>query len=411
MTDLPPPAAPPAGGPPPTDPGVEPRRRLHVVLAWVLSVVGVLIVVAVIAGFVIHVPYVIISPGNSTPLDRSVVSIDGATTYPHRTPVEFLTVRVSNEDPTYWRYLLATLDPDRDVEKRESVVGCLSDRENQQFNTDLMDQSQNDARYVALTRLGYQVEASDARLTVVQACKGVPAYGRLEVGDRIVAVDGTPVTAGSAVGSAVQAHTPGDDVAFTVVRNGVEVHETVTTGQISKDRTTCVRAGNPERSSRAGGGGASDPPAADGQTSGSEAGKNACVGIVTQPFVDYTFPIDVRIDTARVGGPSAGLAFTLAIIDDLTPGSLTGGKRVAVTGTISPDGKVGAVGGVEQKAITARTNGVQLMLVPKAEVRDARRGAGDVRVVGVDTVDEALAALQDAGGAAVPPTTTSAARS
>jgi PDZ domain-containing protein len=135
------------------------------------------------------------------------------------------------------------------------------------------------------------------------------------------------------------------------------------------------------------------------------------VGIVTQAFVDYRFPIDVRIDTARVGGPSAGLAFTLAIIDDLTPGSLTGGERVAVTGTISPDGKVGPVGGVEQKAITARTNGVQLMLVPKAEVRDARRGAGDVRVVGVDTIDEALAALQDAGGAAVPPTTTSAARS
>ncbi len=170
-------------------------------LAWVASVVGVLLVVAVIAGFVIHVPYVIISPGDSTPLDRSVVSIDGATTYPHRTPVEFLTVRVSNEDPTFWRYLLATLDSDRDVEKRESVVGCLSDRDNQQFNTDLMSQSQNDARYVALTRLGYQVEASDARLTVIQACKGVPAYGKLHVGDQVVAVDGTPVTTLTEVGS------------------------------------------------------------------------------------------------------------------------------------------------------------------------------------------------------------------
>jgi PDZ domain-containing protein len=368
-----------------------------VVLAWVASVVGVLLVVAVIAGFVIHVPYVIISPGDSTPLDRSVVSIGGATTYPHRTPVEFLTVRVSNEDPTYWRYLLATLDPNRDVEKRESVVGCLSDRDNQQFNTELMDQSQNDARYVALTRLGYQVEASDARLTVVQACKGVPAYGKLEVGDHVVAVDGTPVTTLSAVGSAVQAHAPGDDVTFTVERNGVQMQETIATGRISKDRTTCAPARAGQR------GGDSAPRSREPGT--------ACVGIVTQAFVDYRFPIDVRIDTARVGGPSAGLAFTLAIIDDLTPGSLTGGERVAVTGTISPDGKVGPVGGVEQKAITARTNGVQLMLVPKAEVRDARRGAGDVRVVGVDTIDEALAALQDAGGAAVPPTTTSAARS
>ena len=69
------------------------------------------------------------------------------------------------------------------------------------------------------------------------------------------------------------------------------------------------------------------------------------------------------------------------------------------------------MGGVEQKAITARTNGVQLMIVPKGEVKDARRGAGDVRVVGVTNVDEALAALQRVGGAAVPPPSTTAARS
>jgi PDZ domain-containing protein len=127
--------------------------------------------------------------------------------------------------------------------------------------------------------------------------------------------------------------------------------------------------------------------------------------------VDYTFPVQIDINTQRVGGPSAGLAFALAIIDDLTPGSLTGGKRVAVTGTISPDGKVGPVGGVQQKAITAKTNDVQLMLVPKSEVKDAKAGAGDVRVVGVDTIDEALRALEQVGGAPVPPPSTTAARS
>jgi Lon-like protease len=135
------------------------------------------------------------------------------------------------------------------------------------------------------------------------------------------------------------------------------------------------------------------------------------VGITTQAFVDYTFPIDISINTELVGGPSAGLAFTLAIVDDLTPGSLTGGKRVAVTGTISPDGRVGPVGGVEQKAITARTNDVALMIVPSSEVEDARKGADGVKVVGVDTLDEALAALQRAGGAEVPPPSTTAARS
>ena len=130
-----------------------------------------------------------------------------------------------------------------------------------------------------------------------------------------------------------------------------------------------------------------------------------------EPFVTYHFPIDVKIDTQKVGGPSAGLAFTLAIIDDLTPGDLTGGRRVAVTGTINPDGTVGPVGGVEQKAITARHNDVSMMIVPKQELKDARAGAGNLKVVGVDTIDDALAALQTAGGAAVPPASAVAARS
>lgn len=376
---------------PGTGPDVARRHRRHVVIAWVASVFGVLLVAAVIAGFVVRVPYVIISPGDSTPLDASVVSIQGAETYPHRQSVEFLTVRVSNTDPSIWRVVSAWFDPDKDVEKRTDVVGCLSDRDNQQFNTDLMLQSQNDAKYVALTRLGYDVEASPARLTVVQACQGVPAYGKLAVGDRIVAVDGNPVTQLAEIGTAVQAHAVGSPVTFTVERDGARVDETVTTGRASKDRTTCIPAG---------------------QASGREPGEEIpCVGIVTQSFVDYTFPVQIDIDTERVGGPSAGLAFTLAIIDDLTPGSLTGGKRVAVTGTIQPDGRVGPVGGVQQKAITAKTNDVQLMLVPSSEVKDARRGAGKVRVVGVDTLDDALRALARVGGAQVPPPSTTAARS
>jgi PDZ domain-containing protein len=133
--------------------------------------------------------------------------------------------------------------------------------------------------------------------------------------------------------------------------------------------------------------------------------------VSTQSFTPYRFPINIQINTDRVGGPSAGLAFTLAIIDNMTPGNLTGGKKVAVTGTISGDGIVGPVGGVEQKAITARHNGVKLMIVPREEVKDARSGAGNVKVVGVHTLDEALAALQKAGGAPVPPASLAPARS
>lgn len=371
---------------PPLVPPDRPMGRRHTVLAVVLSAVGVLLVAVVVAGFLIHLPYVIISPGSATPLDASVVQIEGATTYPHGGNVLFLTVQVSTHDPNVWRVVTSWLDPDRDVEKRSSVVGCLSDAQNQAFNADLMDQSQNDAKYVALTRLGYSVPANPVQIRVIEVCRDAPASGALQPGDRLLAVDGDDVADGTEVGPLVQAHKPGDSVAVTFERDGTTRTANVTAGKASEDRRKCVPA--------------------RGSTTGT-----TCLGVTSQEFVTYQFPVDITIDTQLVGGPSAGLAFTLAIIDDLTPGDLTGGQRVAVTGTIDAEGRVGEVGGVEQKAITARTNGVQLMIVPKGEVKDARRGAGAVRVVGVGTIDEALAALREAGGVEVPPPSTTAARS
>jgi PDZ domain-containing protein len=124
-------------------------------------------------------------------------------------------------------------------------------------------------------------------------------------------------------------------------------------------------------------------------------------GIVTQTDRRHSLPVDVRIDTARVSGPSAGLAFTLAVIDDLTPGDLTGGAAVAVTGTIAEDGAVGPVGGVAQKAVVAREAGARLLLVPAGEVAEARARAGGVRVVGVRTLDDALDVLTRRSGVPV----------
>jgi PDZ domain-containing protein len=354
----------------------------------VLSSIGVLIVVVLVAGFFVHLPYVIISPGSATPLDDSVVMISGANTYPHRAPVLFLTVRVSDTDPNVWRLVAAWLNSDDDVEKRTTVEGCLTGAESNLENALLMQQSQDDAKNVALTRLGYTVTADAPRTTVIEACPGTPAHGILEVGDQVTSIDGQPVTNGDALVTGVRSHQPGDRIAMTVQRDGASHDVSVVAGKIAKNQIDCT------------------PVPAGSSTTGT-----ACLGVASQDFVSYHFPINITINTERVGGPSAGLAFTLAIIDDLTPGSLTGGKRVAVTGTINPDGTVGAVGGVEQKAITARTNGVQLMIVPKPELSDAKKGADSMKVVGVDNVDGALAALRAAGGAPVPPSSVAAARS
>jgi PDZ domain-containing protein len=124
------------------------------------------------------------------------------------------------------------------------------------------------------------------------------------------------------------------------------------------------------------------------------------MGVRVAPVaLEYEFPFDITIDTGDVGGPSAGLAFTLGIIDDLTPGDLTGGTDIAVTGTIAGDGTVGPVGGTGQKAAAARDAGISLFLVPRDDYEDAVARAGDdLEVVAVDTVDQALEALRERGG-------------
>jgi PDZ domain-containing protein len=122
----------------------------------------------------------------------------------------------------------------------------------------------------------------------------------------------------------------------------------------------------------------------------------AQIGVFSAP--EYDFPVDVQIDTGDVGGPSAGLAFTLTILDELSPGDLTGGDEIAVTGTIESDGTVGPIGGVAQKAVAARRAGARLFIVPRAEAAVARSHADGMRVAAVRDLDDALAALERSGG-------------
>src|SRR5688572_8183716 len=165
------------------------------------------------------------------------------------------------------------------------------------------------------------------------------AAGRLEEGDTIVAVDGESTFLVQDAVNAIKAHRPGDQVRLEVVdADGEPRVEQITLAE------------------RDGG---------------------AVLG-VTMRTKDRRFdlPLDVTIDSGTVGGPSAGLAFTLGVIDRLSSGELTGGTNVAVTGTIDIDGNVGDVGGVVQKTAAVRAKGVRWFLVPPGEYEQARRHAG-----------------------------------
>jgi PDZ domain-containing protein len=126
-------------------------------------------------------------------------------------------------------------------------------------------------------------------------------------------------------------------------------------------------------------------------------------GVQVRTWFEVDYPHQISIDTGQVGGPSAGLAFTLGLVDDLTPGDLTGGKSVAATGTIAPDGTVGPIGGLDHKVDAVRHAGVTLFLVPDsqtpAELAKARsRAEGKVDIVPVHTLEDALNAIAAHGG-------------
>jgi PDZ domain-containing protein len=354
--------APTAPAPPPAPPEPPIRRR-----RWpVVVTVGVIaLFVILLLGTVIRLPYVIYSPGSATPVDH-VVRISGARTYRHRGNVLFLTVAVSRERPNVWRYLVAEADDDSEVVAEHDYLQGASRAKVQKENVVAMDDSQLAAKKVALEQLGYTVIATGKGALVEQVLKHGPAAGHLRAGDVIKEIDGQPIQLRDEVGTAVRSKPVGTTFTFTVTNKGQVRTETITSAK-----------------------------APDGELRG-----KPYIGIGANS-VDpkLKFPVDVTIDPGAVSGPSAGLAFTLTIIDKLSPGDLTGGKNVAVTGTIELDGTVGEVGGVPQKTAAAIEAGAKLFLVPSAEVREAKARAGSsLKVVGVDSIDDALRALRENGG-------------
>jgi PDZ domain-containing protein len=126
------------------------------------------------------------------------------------------------------------------------------------------------------------------------------------------------------------------------------------------------------------------------------------VGFVPLDTSTVDLPFEVDISSGEIGGPSAGLAFTLTLLDELTPGELTGGTVVGVTGTIDEEGNVGPIGGLRQKTTAVKAAGADVFIVPagqsEADLAAARKEAGDMPVVAVATLDDALRALADLGG-------------
>jgi len=332
-----------------------PVTRRTVTLGVSLLATAVLAAVAL----VVPTPYAMRSPGpTEDTLERNLIQIEGARTYESTGQLRLTTVSVLG-GPGYpmmsGQVIQGWLDPRRSVLPVEAIFPEATTKEQQQEVSQAeMVSSQESATAAALTELGYDVPAV---LDVAGTEPGSGAEGKLEEGDVIDSFQGEPVGTYADLIEGLAATTPGDVVTLGVRR-----------GDSARD-VEIKTSGNEER---------------------------AVLGVFIDPH--YDFPVDVSIEIENIGGPSAGTMFALGIIDKLTPEDEANGKIIAGTGTMSPEGTVGPIGGIEQKLYGALRDGAEWFLAPAGNCDQVVGNVPDgLNVVKVATLAEARDAVEQIG--------------
>ncbi|NMO01897.1 PDZ domain-containing protein [Gordonia sp. TBRC 11910] len=345
-------------------------RRIAAIVVTVVAVVALFVV-----GMYVQVPYVAMGPGPTVNTlgdvtideqgkdgkvvasERQVVDITGAQLDKTDGHLNLTTVSVYDglnlfDALSKWASGRYTLEP------REQVYPPgQSNQQVRDANAAQMSGSEAAAQAAALSYLH-----RPTKLTIAAIGKDAPASKGLKVGDQVISVSGTPVSTTAQMQKAVRAHKPGDKLDLAIVRDGTPQNVVVTLGGW--------------------------PDGAPAEVKGT-----GYLGVTPQVLnADPKLKIDFNV--GDIGGPSAGLMLTLAVVDRLSPGSLTGGRFIAGTGTISDSGVVGPIGGITHKTLAAREAGATMFLVPAANCAEAKSDAPDgLELVKVDSLDTAVGVL------------------
>jgi len=275
-------------------------------------------------------PYVIEQPGPTYNVlgsddKQPIISIQGAQTFETTGHLDLLTVQVvgnREQSPDWIDIFIAWMDPSRSVLLTDQVFPAnQTTEESNAESTAMMEQSQQEAIAVALTKLGYEVPVE---LYVSEVSKNSPASSKIVASDYVRSVNGVAVDTIEELREKVNLFDGKNPIVLVVERDGKDFSYNLTP---VKDETGAYRLG-------------------------------LLVGY------KYEFPVKVDLKLADVGGPSGGMMFALGIYDKLTPGSLTGGKYIAGTGTLDGSGRVGPIGGIQQKMYGAADAGAKYFLAP-----------------------------------------------
>jgi PDZ domain-containing protein len=329
---------------------------------WPFYLAGALVAIGIAIALLwpVSVPFYTLSPGpvydssDFITVDGGAVSDDG----------ELFFLTVSLKEANVFEWVAAQLDPRVDLREREVIRPVdVTPEQMRREGLAMMDESKRDATYVALTKLGYEVVLIGTGALVIETVPDSASDGVLLPDDIIVEMDGEVIGFRSDLIELLAPLEIGDPVLLSIQRPDADDPEIV--DPMDVELVLGPHTSDPTR---------------------------PMVGVLldnNEPIVE--FPVDVHIDSQNIGGPSAGLMFTLQIMDQLTDEEITKGYRIAGTGTISVDESVGAIGGITQKIFGAIDVGARAVLVPAANYEDAVLAAGDrIEIVRVETIDDAL---------------------
>ena len=348
-------------------------KRLMIGIGALLLAVGL-----VVAGATVRVNKVIEAPGPTWNVlaavpgddsDQSVITVTGAQTYPAEGALRMTTVSVSGcpgYPVTLFDVVGAWLSPNKTILERDQVCPpSLSQQDVEETNQAQMTSSQNTAVVAALMETGMATRM----VLTVEGTGPDQTEGLLQKGDILTSVtpaggQATPTTTYTALRELLTTIPAGTAVELGIERDGEPMTVSLTT---------------------------ITPP--DANSDGSPDSEGSLLGVYLSAEADSD--IEATFGLSKVGGPSAGSMFALGIVDELTPGDLTGGKDIAGTGTIALDGSIGPIGGIEQKMAGAKTDGSGYFLAPASNCADVVGHVPDgLEVYAVSTLHEAVTTVE-----------------
>ena len=353
---------------PDTAPSGESRRRRRLRRAVVAG--SFILVVALIAAvFLVPVNAVIEAPGptwnvldNGSSSDQDVLKVSGTETYPTEGALRMTTVSVSGcpgYPVTTADLIAAWISADKRIVDRDEV--CPQDQSAEQVKETgkaQMTASQDSAVIAALVETG---KAGAMHLTVTEVTEQQTST-EIQAGDVLETI--TPQGGQT-----------------TTLASFSQLRELMTTIPEGTRVTLGVRRGDQKAS------------AALTTIAPQEGTTGSLLGLSLKISVDS--PVEATFGLSDVGGPSAGMMFALGVVDEITPGSLTGGKDISGTGTIDMTGQVGPIGGIQQKMAGARESGSTFFLAPASNCNEVKgHEPKDMQVFAVNTLHEAVAATE-----------------